>query len=135
MKWAPVCFPKQSRGFPGKRWVRIGLRSIHIYTICGVVGGAFFDISPNLIHHFYLGALITGLLLIITDLYSNGIWLLQNRGYLILAKISILPTLPHLPRWENWGLFLIVIVSGIIAHAPGSFRYYSVFYRKRIDQL
>jgi len=50
----------------------------------------------------------------------------------ILAKLILLAFLGSNPAWDSTLLIVIIIVSGVISHAPGKLRYYSVYHRKVI---
>jgi len=135
MRPSQTFFPKKNRNFPGKRWCRITLRSLHLCGICGVVGGAFFDVPEARLNNFLMVTVFSGIWLILTDLYTNGIWLIQNRGWTILLKILIFTQLALFAPYERWVLLGIVILSGVVSHAPSNFRYYSIYHRKRVEFL
>ena len=77
--------------------------------------------------------MISGLILVTIEIYSNCIWLIQNRGWMILLKVFLLTQLSLFFPYEKWGLLFIVFLSGWVSHAKGDFRYYSIFHRKRMD--
>lgn len=130
-----VIFPAFNRFFPGKRWVRVTLRSLHLCGVCGVVGGVFFDIPVKQLVEFYLISLSSGLFLMLIDVYSNGIWLIQNRGWVILVKVVVLANIDVFGDQSKWVLLIIVFVSGIVSHATADQRYYSIYHRRRVDLL
>ena len=70
-----VLFPEGNRSFPGKRWMRIVLRSLHLCGACGVVGGVFFDAPVAQLAYFYMATMLSGLCLALIDVFTNGIWL------------------------------------------------------------
>jgi hypothetical protein len=47
-------------------------------------------------------------------------------------KLILLGFLGSNPAWDSTLLIVIIIVSGVISHAPGKLRYYSVYHRKVI---
>ena len=128
-------FPANSRSFPGQRSANVILRTLHLIGIAGI-GAAYLyaPVSPGWWPYFYL-ALISGVGLAGLYLRSNGVWLVQLRGQVILLKLLLLLLLPILPDLQS-GLFLaVIILSGWIAHAPGSVRYYSPWHRRRVERL
>ena len=130
-----LIFPESNRHFAGKRWIRVILRSLHICGVSVVVGGVFFGVSTQQLAEFYMITLSSGLILMLIDIYTNGVWIIQNRGWLILVKIGILVNLSVFENNSKWVLLLIVFFSGIISHATSDQRYYSLYHRKRVDLL
>ncbi len=130
-----LVFPRSNRFFPGKRGVRISLRSLHLCGVCGVVGGVFYNIPVKELAEFYMISVLSGLFLMLIDIYSNGIWIIQNRGWVILVKIVVLANISVFEEYSKWVLLLVVFVSGIISHATANQRYYSIYHRKRVDLL
>ncbi len=129
-------FPLQSRDYPGKRWVNITLRTLHLIGIAGGSAHFLLATSGDGWQVFFQLTLISGILLSLNYIWSNGIWLLQLRGQAILLKIVLL--FAALGIWPEYaaGLFIVIlVVSGLISHAPGDIRYYSPYHRKRIHQL
>lgn len=128
-------FPANARSFPGQRGANVILRTLHLAGIAGI-GAAYLyaPVTSGWWPYFYL-ALISGSGLAAIYLWSNGIWLVQLRGQVILLKLLFLVLIPFLPDLRA-GLFLAVIVlSGWIAHAPGDVRYYSLWHRRRVERI
>ena len=130
-----VLFPKQSRIFAGQRWVNILLRTLHLLGMAGVGGGYFYAAVDDAWQGFLYLTLVSGLIMMLLSIWSNGIWLLQLRGHAILLKLLLLLLMLVWPAYQATCLVLVIIISGLIAHAPGDVRYYSIFYRRRIDTL
>lgn len=130
-----LLFPKQSRFFPGQRWANIILRTIHLIGIAGC-GYAFLGTSSAIAWEPYLMlTLITGLLLSLLYTWSNGIFLVQLRGQAIFLKIALLALILVFPHYKAPLFVAILLLSGLISHAPGDVRYYSIYHRKRIEAL
>ena len=127
-----LIFPEQSRGFIGKRWLDIILRTIHLLGLLGIAGGVLFAADKSLWFPYFLSTVLSGLAMISLSIWPNGKWLLQNRGLAIMVKFLLLFLLPFLPNYELHILVLIVIISGISSHAPARFRYYSPILGKEI---
>ncbi len=130
-----LLFPPQSRSFPGERWFNISLRTLHLIGLAGL-GGGFLYSSANELWRVYLYlTLLSGLGLTLIALWSSVIWLVQLRGQVVLLKLLLLALIP---LWPAMGLPLfigVIVISGLIAHAPGDVRYYSLFHGRRIEQL
>ena len=52
-----------------------------------------------------------------------------------LAAMLLLALLPSLPGLRLQLFLAVLIISGIIAHAPASVRHYSLFHRRRIESI
>ena len=123
------------RELPGRRWISIVLRSLHLLGIAGSAGGYLYQLPFDHWHGWLLLALGTGLLMMVKEVYVDGIWLLQLRGQLILLKLLVL-AFSHL-WWETpqaWAYVWVILISGLISHAPGDVRYYSLWYRRRLSR-
>lgn len=130
-----LVFPENSRRFPGKRWVNVILRSLHLCSASGYAGGFLFDIPYEQLRLFYITTAITGLLMILIDVLGNGIWLIQNRGWLIILKVILLGQLALIDPYQKWGILGIIFFSGIVSHGTAAFRYYSVFHGRMVEKL
>ena len=128
-------FPQKSRDFPGKRWLNVMMRTLHICSATGYGGGVLLNLPYEQIRIYYIITAISGLVMVLVDVFSNGIWLIQNRGWLILLKIVLLGNLWLITPYEKWGLLAIIALSSIVSHGTANFRYYSPFFRKRIEEL
>jgi len=128
-------FPKQSRGFTGQRWADILLRTLHLLGMTGLGGGYFYAAVGDAWLGFLYLTLASGVSMMLLSIWSNGIWLLQLRGHAILLKVLLLALMLVWPEQKIFFLVVVIIISGLIAHAPGDIRYYSIFYRRRIERL
>ncbi len=127
-----VLFPENSRTVPGKRWLNVVMRTLHLCGMGVYTGGVFFDVVSNMIFPSFIITAVTGLIIIAMDLVSNGKWIFQNRGIFIIFKIILIGLLPHVGIFKKWGIMGIIIISSYISHATADVRYYSFFHRKRI---
>ncbi len=122
--------PHHKRPLPGKRWLSIMLRSLHLVGIAGLAGAYLYDVPESQWQPYLLLAVISGLLMLAKELYVDGLWLLQLRGQLVVGKLLLLGYgLVWFDQPEAWIYILVILISGIIAHAPGKVRYYSLWYR------
>ncbi len=127
-----VFFPENSRGFYGKRWLDISLRTVHLMGLLGLSGGLLFHAEKSLWIGYYYAMILSGLAMVFLSVWSHGKWLLQNRGIAIIIKLFIFTALPYFPGYEQYLLLSIIFISGISSHAPAKFRYYSPFFGREI---
>jgi len=79
--------------------------------------------------------MLSGVLFVGLEIWSNGIWLIQLRGLAITLKLFFILLIYFFPDYSVFLLITVIIISGIISHAPGDIRYYSLFHKKRLDTL
>lgn len=115
-----------------KRWTKISLRTLHLLAVSGVGGGVFFALDKSSWIDFWWLAIASGGLIMLMDIISNPIWIVQIRGLVIFLKLVLLAFLGSYPEWDSFLLSIIIIISAIISHAPGKLRYYSIYHRKVI---
>ena len=116
-----------------KRWTKICLRTIHILSIMGVGGGILFSVDKSLWISYWWLAMASGILMMLIDIISNPVWLVQVRGLVIYFKLILLALLGSYPAWDITILMVVVVVSAVISHAPGKLRYYSIYHNKSIS--
>jgi len=116
-----------------KRWTKISLRTLHLLAVAGVGGGILFGLEQDLWINYWWLALVSGALMMMIDIISNPVWVVQVRGLVIFLKLILLALLGQNPTLDPILLMLIIIISAIISHAPGKLRYYSVFHKKVIS--
>ncbi|WP_051221983.1 hypothetical protein [Neptunomonas japonica] len=120
----------QQRSIPAKRWLSIGLRCMHLVGICGLSGAYLFSLPQAEWHGYLLITLVSGGLMVLKEIYLDTIWLLQLRGQVILLKVALFGLAAVFsPKVDPLIFIIIIVVSGIIAHAPGKLRYYSLWHR------
>ena len=135
MPLARALFPADPRSFPGKRAVRILLRTLHLVGTAGMGGGHLYHAPREAWMPYLVLTVASGAVLVLIDVWSSGIWLIQLRGVAILVKLVGLWVVHLRPEWAGAGLLVAVVISGLIAHAPGDVRYWSVVHRRRVDAL
>ena len=135
MSFRSWLFPAKSRILPGHRWLNIGLRTLHLLGIAGLGAGFLYAGVDEAWRDYYGLTLLSGLGLSLLFLWSNGIWLIQLRGQLIFLKIGLLAVIPLWPE-ATLPLFVsVILISGVISHAPGDLRYFSLYHGRRIERL
>ena len=116
-----------------KRWTKISLRTLHLLAVAGVGGGILFALEKDLWINYWWLALVSGVLMMVIDIVSNPVWIVQVRGLVIFLKLILLAFIGSNPSLDGLLLAVIIIMSGIISHAPGQLRYYSLYHRKVIS--
>lgn len=128
-------FPAESRHFPGQRWCNIGFRTLHLIGIAGLGGGFLYpSLDDEWLRYLYL-TLVSGSALVFLSLWSNGVWLVQLRGQAVLLKVLLLALMRFWPDLRLPLFVMVILVSGVFAHAPARVRYFSVLHGRRIDRL
>jgi len=118
-----------------KRWTKISLRTLHLLSVAGVGGGILFGLDRGVWVDYWWLALASGSLLMLIDILSNPVWVVQVRGIVIFAKLLLLGFLGIDPTLDRWLLSVVIVMSAIISHAPGKIRYYSLYHRKTIESI
>ena len=117
------------------RNLNIALRTLHLIGMLGVGGGILFNVESSLVAPWLWLTVLSGAGLMSISIYSSRLFLIQLRGLVILVKISMLILIIYTDGADLALLIGITLISGIIAHAPGNIRYYSVIHGRRIDSL
>jgi hypothetical protein len=128
-----IVFPGESRDFRGRRWLDICLRTLHLVGLAGLGGLCAYAIDGDYWNAFSHLTLWSGVGLAGIAIWSNGVWLLQLCGQAVLFKLGLLALIPLQPDYRLHLLLLVVVISGVISHAPSSVRHYSWIYRRRLD--
>jgi hypothetical protein len=116
-----------------KRWTKTSLRALHLVGVAGVAGGVLFGLDERLWTDYWWLALASGALIMLVDIVSNPLWLVQIRGVAIIGKLVLLTFLGHAPDWDRVLLIAVIVISAVVAHAPGSVRYYSLFHLRVVN--
>lgn len=106
------------------RWLNITLRTLHLIGMAGIGAALLFAVEPEgwLVYLWLTIGSGVGMMV----LYSLGGlgWLLQLRGLAMVIKLMVLALIPLMPGWSPALTITVILVSGLIAHAPGAVRYY-----------
>lgn len=126
MNWL---FPDEKRAMPGRRWISIISRTLHLIGICGLAGAYLYSQPLEAWVHFLYLTVLSGLVMTVLEVYADGIWLIQLRGTAIGVKLILLSTMLWWFDEPNAVIYFIVIaISGVVSHAPGKLRYYSIWH-------
>ncbi|MCP4984515.1 MAG: hypothetical protein GY928_00225 [Colwellia sp.] len=118
--------------FIGKRWLKISLRTVHLVGFAGI----FSSILTGTEQHMYWGlTIVAGLGLVSLEALSNFVWFIQIRALAMYIKLILLTCVFFFDEYAWYCLVAIIIISGLISHAPSSVRYYSFVHGKKITSL
>lgn len=129
MSLESILFPENKRGFRGKRWVNISLRSLHLLGMLGAGSGVLFSLPDAMWINYFWMLVISGSLMVVIELWTSAVWLVQLRGLSTVVKLGLLSLMPLIEQ-DAVILFSVVLISGVFAHAPANIRYYSVYHRR-----
>src|ERR1039457_3611834 len=114
------------------RALNIALRTAHIGVTGALFGGHVFGTAAErLLPCLYL-TILSGIALLIVELYPEWRRLFEVRTAMIAAKLSLLCLLPW--RWTCGVPLLIVgiIIPSTASHSPRRYRYYSILDRRLV---
>ena len=98
-----------------KRWTKISLRTLHLLAVSGVGGGVFFALDKSSWINFWWLAIASGGLMMLMDIVSNPVWIVQTRGLVIFVKLAIgLSALSYgIISRRQWSVRLTLVVLGL----------------------
>lgn len=132
MNWL---FPSKKRMIPFKRWISISMRTLHLIGIAGLAGAYLYQQPESAWYPFLIATVASGIVMAAMEVYADGIWLIQLRGTAIGIKLLLLSTVLWWFDQPNAVIYFIAIaISGIVSHAPGRVRYYSIWHQKVITE-
>lgn len=126
MSFFAILFPAQPRGFNGQRWISILLRTLHLIGIAGVGAAYLFTVPEFQWQPYMILTIFSGSLMIILEVWSHGRWLVQLRGISTILKLIVL-SMSFFSGLQPYILITVIVIAGLISHAPGKVRYYSFF--------
>jgi len=123
-------FPKEPRSFPYRRTVRTLLRTLHILAMGTLLGGHIFNQPVAILEPWLWAAVLSGSLLLATDMHASFDVFLQVHGLVVLLKVGLLLTVPFFWDQRVWILILVLIIGSVSSHMPGRFRHRYVIGKK-----
>lgn len=112
------------RDFPGKRWLNVLLRTVHIVGI--VLFGAALLGTGNL----PLGAtviLASGFSMLAIDTWSKPEHLSEIAGFGVLLKLALIGLVSVLPQLALPAFWILIVFSTLLAHSPRHIRHRRLF--------
>ena len=131
-KLACTLFPREPRDFTFRRGVRMGLRTLHIFTAGTLLAGYIFDQPISVLEPWLFGTVISGLLLLATDLHASLAVLFEVRGLGVLAKLVLLALVPLFWDARVSLLFAALVIGAVTSHMPGKYRHKVILFRDHI---
>jgi len=128
-------FPAQARSLPGKRYISLALRGLHLVGVGGMGGLFLFGLPASLWQPYAWLTLLTGSAMVLMEIWSDGVWLCQLRGQAVLVKLLLLAAALIWPLLAAPCFIAVVLISAFFAHAPGKIRYYSVWHGEVVKAL
>ncbi len=125
-------FPNPPRGFPGRRAIRVLLRSGHLLTTGVLVGGHIFAQSEEVLIPWLVAAVTTGGLMLAIGLHSSLALMFETRGMIILTKMLLVALVPVFWDERIWLLITVIIIGGVGSHASRGIRHRVLFLRDRV---
>jgi hypothetical protein len=111
---------KNKRDFPGRRWLSISLRSLHLVGVVllgvALLAGGDRQTAGSLV-------LATGLAIYGMDLWCNPKHFGELAGIFILLKLLLVGTMLAFPAAAVPLFWVLVVASSLVSHAPGHFRH------------
>ncbi len=113
---------------PARRWVLVALRTLHL--VAALVLGAAVLSAPLTASASAAGVVLaTGLAMFALDLISRPSHLREVAGLAVIVKLALTGWMVVQPALAMWIFWAIVVVSGVISHAPKGFRHRAVIGR------
>ena len=125
-------FPEQPREFPYRMTVRISLRALHIMTTGVLLGGYIFHQPTTDLEPWLWVAILSGLMILLTDIYSSFGVLFEVRGIVVLIKILLLSLITVFWEQRIFLLVLILFIGAISSHMPNRYRHKVLFFESAI---
>ncbi|MCB1756085.1 MAG: hypothetical protein KDJ38_11210 [Gammaproteobacteria bacterium] len=119
-----LLFPEEPRTFPFRRTVRTLLRTLHILAIGTLLGGHIFEQPVELLEPWLWASVISGLLLLATDMHASFEVFFQVHGLVVLLKVALLMLVPVFWEQRVWILIAVLVIGSVSSHMPGRFRHY-----------
>lgn len=125
-----LLFPEDSRTFPFRRTARTILRTLHILTIGTLLGGHIFNQPVAVLEPWLWGAMLSGFLLLATDIHASMAVFYQVHGLVVIIKVGLLLLVPMFWEYRVEILILVLAIGSVSSHMPGRFRHRRLFPRR-----
>lgn len=112
------------RDFPGRRWLNLSLRTVHLSGI--ILLGAGLLGAGNVTAGAWL-TLISGLAMFAGDAWANPAHLREVAGFGVLAKLALVAVMAAYPSGALPMFWAILVISTLLSHAPGAIRHRRLF--------
>jgi hypothetical protein len=116
------------RDFPGRRWLIVALRGLHLAGMVGF-GAELLAGRPGLATPYVWLLAGTGAAMVALDAWSNPLYLQQYCGAAMLLKLGLLVWLAADAEWRLFVFWAVLALSALVAHAPARVRHRRLFSR------
>ncbi len=112
------------RDFPGRRWLNLSLRTIHLAGI--VLLGAALLGAGGITTGAWL-TLLSGIGMFAGDAWANPAHLREVAGFGVLVKLALVAVMAVFPPIALPVFWAILLFSTLLSHAPGRLRHRRLF--------
>ncbi|MEN8687306.1 MAG: hypothetical protein AB1Z50_07080 [Desulfuromonadales bacterium] len=106
-----------------RRLTRVVVRTLHLIGMAGLFGNAVIGSYESI---YLVLTVISGVVLVVMDIWSCPIWFVQLRGLAQYLKLLLLLPIHFYPDIAVPCLIAVIAISGFMSHAPSWIRYFSV---------
>ena len=114
--------PSNRRDFPGRRWLLVALRSLHLVGVV-LVGSALLTGHDEYRRGAAALMLLTGLGLYGIEVWSKPRHAVELAGLFIPLKLLGVAAMVVLPQLAAGLFWLLLVASSVVSHAPAHFRH------------
>ena len=108
------------------------MRAAHILTGGVLLGGYVFSASATALQWWWSTTMISGALLLATDLHASCAALIEVRGVVVMVKLGLLLMVPAAGAYAVFLLAGVLIIGAISSHLPGRFRHKALLLSNRV---
>jgi TctA family transporter len=108
----------------------IALRTAHVLVISVLFGGAVFRIPLDQLVPFQRLAVVTGLALIVSEIFHRPHWPTQIRGVMVFIHAGLLGLVIFRPDLAVIWLLTALVVGMVGSHLPKRIRHWSYVLRR-----
>ena len=112
------------RDFPGKRWVNLALRTMHLLGLV-LLGAAL--LGAGSIPQGAAVVCLSGLSMFAIDTWANPAHLRELAGFGVIVKLLLVGLMIFQPLWALPLFWFLLALSTLLSHAPGAFRHRRIF--------
>jgi hypothetical protein len=112
------------------RFVDIALRSAHVLVISVLFGGAVFNIPASQLLPLQRLAVVTGVALIVSEIFHRPHWPTQIRGVMVFVHAGLLGLAILRPNLAVSCLCAALVLGMVGSHMPKKFRHWSYTLRR-----
>ena len=110
-----------------RRLTKVIVRTIHLIGVAGLFGGAMMGSFES---GYITLTIASGVILTLMEAWSGPIWFVHLRGIALYLKLLLLLPIHFDPDMAIPCLVAVIAISGLMSHAPGWIRYFSVWHWK-----